>query len=154
MATVLSMPKLSATMAEATVVRWYKAAGDRVLSGEVVLEIETDKATLTIEAPATGVLGTPAVAAGEVAAVGAALVTILNEGERHEIERTRAKTVDEDRFTRHVRRQHSTHRMNHLPVPPSAYRTTSLHERPLRVRAPATARAACTADAAASSDAG
>src|SRR5437868_15459065 len=86
MATVLSMPKLSATMAEATVVSWYKAAGDRVLSGEVVLEIETDKATLTIEAPATGVLGTPAVAAGEVAAVGAALVTILNEGERHEIE--------------------------------------------------------------------
>ena len=86
MATVLSMPKLSATTAEATVVRWYKAAGDRVLSGEVVLEIETDKATLTIEAPATGILGTPAVAAGEVAAVGAALVMILTENEQGEID--------------------------------------------------------------------
>ena len=86
MATVLSMPKLSATTAEATVVRWYKAAGDRVLSGEVVLEIETDKATLTIEAPASGILGTPAVAAGEVAAVGAALVMILTENEQGEID--------------------------------------------------------------------
>jgi len=55
------------------------------LAGEVVLEIETDKATLTIEAPATGILGTPAVAAGELAAVGAALVTILNESERDEV---------------------------------------------------------------------
>ena len=85
MATVLTMPKLSATMAEATVVKWCKVAGEKVLAGETLLEIETDKATLTIEAPGDGILGTPAVAAGEVAPVGAALVTILDEGTGREI---------------------------------------------------------------------
>ena len=85
MATVLTMPKLSATMAEATVVKWYKAAGERVLAGETLLEIETDKATLTIEAPGDGILGAPAIAAGEVAPVGAALVTILDDGAGREL---------------------------------------------------------------------
>jgi pyruvate dehydrogenase E2 component (dihydrolipoamide acetyltransferase) len=81
MATAIAMPKLSATMDEATIVAWHKGAGEHVSLGEIVLEIETDKSTLTIEAPVAGFLGTPKVAVGEAAPVGAPLVLILEEGE-------------------------------------------------------------------------
>jgi pyruvate dehydrogenase E2 component (dihydrolipoamide acetyltransferase) len=79
LATIVRMPKFSATMEDAAIVMWCKAAGDRVLAGEALLEIETDKSTLTIESPVAGRLGTPAVVAGERAAVGATLVAILAE---------------------------------------------------------------------------
>ncbi len=81
MAIVVNMPKLSATMDEATVVTWHKLAGEPVSAGEIILDIETDKTTLSIEAPAAGYLGQPRVAVGDSAAVGALLVTILGEGE-------------------------------------------------------------------------
>ncbi len=50
------MPKLSDTMEEGTILRWMKADGDMVAKGEPLVEIETDKATMTVEAPANGVL--------------------------------------------------------------------------------------------------
>ncbi len=50
------MPKLSDTMEEGTILRWIKADGDMVAKGEPLVEIETDKATMTVEAPANGVL--------------------------------------------------------------------------------------------------
>src|SRR5689334_4232549 len=82
MATLITLPKLSATMTEATVVAWPRGAGDRVAAGDVILEVETDKATVTIEAPAAGVLGTPKLVAGGVARVGQPLIYILGENER------------------------------------------------------------------------
>ena len=48
------MPKLSDTMEEGTVLRWFKADGDQVAKGEPLVEIETDKATMTVEAPNDG----------------------------------------------------------------------------------------------------
>jgi len=50
------MPKLSDTMEEGTVLRWFKADGDEVAKGEPLVEIETDKATMTVEAPNGGTL--------------------------------------------------------------------------------------------------
>ena len=50
------MPKLSDTMEEGTILRWIKADGDQVAKGEPLVEIETDKATMTVEAPGDGVL--------------------------------------------------------------------------------------------------
>jgi pyruvate dehydrogenase E2 component (dihydrolipoamide acetyltransferase) len=50
------MPKLSDTMEEGTVLSWLKADGDQVAKGEPLVEIETDKATMTVEAPDSGVL--------------------------------------------------------------------------------------------------
>ena len=50
------MPKLSDTMEEGTVLTWLKADGDAVAKGEPLVEIETDKATMTVEAPDSGVL--------------------------------------------------------------------------------------------------
>ena len=50
------VPKLSATMKSATVLRWLKQAGDKVRMGEPLVELETDKAAIEVEAPADGTL--------------------------------------------------------------------------------------------------
>ena len=50
------MPKLSDTMTEGTLVAWKKKKGDKVSSGEVIAEIETDKATMEWESPEDGML--------------------------------------------------------------------------------------------------
>lgn len=56
MATVMEMPKLSDTMTEGSIARWLKKEGDKVTSGSPVIEIETDKATMEYESPASGVI--------------------------------------------------------------------------------------------------
>jgi len=52
MASEVTVPKLSATMEEARVARWCRQVGDTVREGEVLLELETDKAVLEVEATA------------------------------------------------------------------------------------------------------
>jgi len=56
MATVMEMPKLSDTMKEGAVARWLKKEGEKVTAGLPVVEIETDKATMEFESPASGIL--------------------------------------------------------------------------------------------------
>ncbi|NBW83372.1 hypothetical protein EBR21_16610, partial [bacterium] len=56
MATVMEMPKLSDTMKEGAVARWLKKEGEKVTAGHPVVEIETDKATMEFESPASGTL--------------------------------------------------------------------------------------------------
>ena len=51
------MPALSPTMTEGTIAKWHKAEGDLVMSGELLAEIETDKATMELEAVEEGILG-------------------------------------------------------------------------------------------------
>jgi pyruvate dehydrogenase E2 component (dihydrolipoamide acetyltransferase) len=75
------MPKMGDAMTEGKVVRWYKKAGDAVKKGEPVLEIETDKVNLDLEAEASGTLGRISVNEGEMAPVGGVLALILAEGE-------------------------------------------------------------------------
>jgi pyruvate dehydrogenase E2 component (dihydrolipoyllysine-residue acetyltransferase) len=67
----ITMPRLSDSMEEATVLAWLKQPGEAVASGEPLVEIETDKATMVYEAERDGVLGGILVGAGEVAALGA-----------------------------------------------------------------------------------
>ncbi len=57
MATNILMPALSPTMTEGTLARWLKAEGDAIRAGDVIAEIETDKATMEVEAVDEGVLG-------------------------------------------------------------------------------------------------
>ncbi len=64
------MPQMGQSVAEGTVVRWLKNAGDRVQTDEMILEIESDKITAEIGSPATGVLAACLKREGEVAAVG------------------------------------------------------------------------------------
>ena len=57
MATNILMPALSPTMTEGTLARWLKKEGDTIKAGDVIAEIETDKATMEVEAVDEGVLG-------------------------------------------------------------------------------------------------
>ncbi|MGG5808086.1 pyruvate dehydrogenase complex dihydrolipoamide acetyltransferase [Falsiroseomonas sp. CW058] len=64
MATNILMPALSPTMTEGTLARWLKKEGEPVKAGDIIAEIETDKATMEVEAVDEGVLGRIVVAAG------------------------------------------------------------------------------------------
>jgi pyruvate dehydrogenase E1 component beta subunit len=76
------MPALSPTMTEGTVARWLKAEGEAVTSGDILAEIETDKATMELEAIDDGVLGKILIAGGtEGVAVNTPIAVILEEGE-------------------------------------------------------------------------
>jgi pyruvate dehydrogenase E2 component (dihydrolipoamide acetyltransferase) len=76
------MPKMGDAMTEGKVVRWYKKAGDVVKKGEPVLEIETDKVNLDLEAEQDGTLGDVSAEAGKTVEVGGVLATILGAGEK------------------------------------------------------------------------
>ena len=81
MATHIEMPKLSDTMTEGTVVRWLKNLGDEVEIGDEIAEIETDKATMAMEAFDEGTLSEILIEEGGKAAVGATLAILRDEGE-------------------------------------------------------------------------
>src|SRR5581483_11141370 len=76
------MPALSPTMTEGKIARWLKKEGDKVKSGDVLAEIETDKATMEVEAVDEGTLGKILVAGGtEGVKVNTPIAVILGEGE-------------------------------------------------------------------------
>lgn len=81
MAEIVYMPKLSDTMTEGVVAQWNKKVGDAVSSGEVLAEIETDKATMEFESFYDGVLLHIGVQTGEGAPVNAILAIIGEKGE-------------------------------------------------------------------------
>jgi len=77
------MPALSPTMEEGTLSKWLKNEGDKVVSGDVIAEIETDKATMEVEAIDEGTLGKILVAEGtDDVLVNAPIAIILAEGEK------------------------------------------------------------------------
>jgi pyruvate dehydrogenase E1 component beta subunit len=76
------MPALSPTMEEGTLSKWLKQEGDTVKSGDVIAEIETDKATMEVEAVDEGVIGKLLIAAGtENVKVNTAIAVLLQDGE-------------------------------------------------------------------------
>src|SRR5215469_7442872 len=81
MPVVIQMPKLGHAMTEGTVLLWHKRAGDAVAQGELVLTVETDKAEVEVEAPASCVLARLSAAQGEVVQVGGELAVIAVNGE-------------------------------------------------------------------------
>ncbi|MCH8554723.1 MAG: pyruvate dehydrogenase complex dihydrolipoamide acetyltransferase [Schleiferiaceae bacterium] len=81
MAEIVTMPRLSDTMTEGTVAAWLKQKGDKVSEGDVLAEIETDKATMEFEAFQEGVLLYVGVAEGETAPVDSILAILGEEGE-------------------------------------------------------------------------
>jgi pyruvate dehydrogenase E2 component (dihydrolipoamide acetyltransferase) len=76
------MPALSPTMTEGTLAKWHKQEGDEIVAGDVIAEIETDKATMEVEAVDEGRLGKILVAEGtEGVAVNQPIAILLEEGE-------------------------------------------------------------------------
>src|SRR5947209_1512527 len=81
MATNILMPALSPTMTEGTLARWLKKEGEQVQAGDVIAEIETDKATMEVEAVDEGMLGKILVADGTTGVkVNAPIAVLVEEG--------------------------------------------------------------------------
>ena len=72
----VTMPRLSDTMEEGKILRWLKREGDRVEAGELLVEVETDKADMEVESSEAGVLKQVKLAEGETAPVGAVIAVI------------------------------------------------------------------------------
>ena len=82
MAIDIQMPALSPTMEEGTLTKWLVKEGDKVASGDILAEIETDKATMEVESIDEGVVGKITVEAGtEGVKVGAVILQLLEDGE-------------------------------------------------------------------------
>ena len=84
MAENIPMLALSPTMEEGFIVRWIKREGDTVSQGDILCEVETDKATMEYESPADGVLLKIFVRQGQTAAIGEIIAVIGEESEQVE----------------------------------------------------------------------
>jgi pyruvate dehydrogenase E2 component (dihydrolipoamide acetyltransferase) len=78
----IEMPKLADTMTEGTLVKWRKKVGDKVSVGDVVADVETDKATMEMESFDDGTLHEFLVKEGQKVAIGAKLAVLLSKGEQ------------------------------------------------------------------------
>ena len=75
------MPALGVAQEKGTLLNWFKAEGQSVTKGEPLMEVETDKATVEIEAPASGILKNVTASAGDEIPVGNKIAVILAPGE-------------------------------------------------------------------------
>jgi pyruvate dehydrogenase E2 component (dihydrolipoamide acetyltransferase) len=89
----ITMPKLSDTMTEGTLLRWRKKKGDKVEVGDILAEVETDKATMEMESFEEGTLADIFVPEGGKVVVGAPLALVLKEGEKAGERSTGPKSV-------------------------------------------------------------
>src|SRR6266487_4594283 len=90
----IQMPKLSDTMTEGTLVAWKKKKGDKVSTGDVLAEIETDKATMEWESPEDGTLTEIYVEEGGKVNVGDKIAFVGGEGEEAPVEEKKEETKE------------------------------------------------------------
>lgn len=81
MATFLPLPKLGMNQEEGEIVSWLVSEGDTVAEGQPIVEIETDKATVEVEAPASGVLARIVHGEGDIVPINGVIAVILAPGE-------------------------------------------------------------------------
>ena len=104
------MPTLSPTMTEGNLVKWFKSEGDDVEPGEVLAEIETDKATMEIESTDKGIIGKILVSAGtESVKVNTMLAVILEEGENLDDAELLSSSILKSKFKRIHHKTQKTH---------------------------------------------
>jgi pyruvate dehydrogenase E2 component (dihydrolipoamide acetyltransferase) len=94
MADVINMPKLGFDMAEGTLVRWVKKEGDAVEAGELLAEIETDKATVEVESQYSGIVHKHLVAEGAAVPVGQSIAVVGAEGEDIDVDSLVSSSAD------------------------------------------------------------
>mgnify|MGYP002654803430 FL=1 len=92
---IFKMPDVGEGVAEAEVVEWHVKVGDRVEEDQHIVDVMTDKATIDIESPVSGVVATLAGEVGDVVAIGAMLLVIETEGEASEAEAAAEQIEDE-----------------------------------------------------------
>jgi 2-oxoglutarate dehydrogenase E2 component (dihydrolipoamide succinyltransferase) len=71
------LPQIAPEMEYATITRWLKSAGDAVVAGEPIVEVEAEKVNFEVEAPVSGVLESIVAAEGDEVALGATLAVIV-----------------------------------------------------------------------------
>ena len=76
MAEKITVPTLGESVTEATVSKWLKSQGEKVIADEPIVELETDKVNVEVPAPTNGILGSIAVHEGQTVNVGSLLGTI------------------------------------------------------------------------------
>ena len=109
MATDVIMPALGVAQEKGTLLNWLKAEGQSVTKGEPLMEVETDKATVEIEAPASGILANVMASAGDEVPVGNRIAVILAPGEV-------AAPPTEGEGRGKDRLEHSTHNLRSKPA--------------------------------------
>jgi pyruvate dehydrogenase E2 component (dihydrolipoamide acetyltransferase) len=82
MAAEITMPKLSDTMEEGTLIAWRKSVGEKVERGDIIAEVETDKANMELEAFVSGILLETRFKAGDVVPVGTVIAIVGEAGEK------------------------------------------------------------------------
>jgi pyruvate/2-oxoglutarate dehydrogenase complex dihydrolipoamide acyltransferase (E2) component len=102
MSTIIEMPKLSDTMSVGTVVKWHKQVGDKVSNGDILAEIETDKATMELENFEDGYLLKIFVQEGIEVSIGSGLAVVGEEGEEVEDLPTPLKKVTKQRRSKGI----------------------------------------------------
>src|SRR5215469_7251506 len=131
------MPKLSDTMTEGTLLRWVKKVGDNVAVGDILAEVETDKATMEMEAFDEGTLSEVYVGEGQTVQVGQKLALLLGAGEAKPTDSPskqaepakKPEPVQKSAQTKHIEPQH-----------PAQPQTTPAAESGARVKASPLAR--------------
>src|SRR5688500_7701784 len=81
MAEVIKMPKMSDTMTEGVLAKWHKKVGDKIKSGDVLAEVETDKATMDMDSYWDGTLLYIGVEEGQAVPIDAVMAVVGKEGE-------------------------------------------------------------------------
>ena len=100
MAIKILMPALSPTMEEGTLAKWLVAEGDKVSSGDIIAEIETDKATMEFEAADEGIIGKLLIDEGTAAVtVNSVIAILLEEGEGLEDATPSSSTISAVSYT-------------------------------------------------------
>jgi pyruvate dehydrogenase E2 component (dihydrolipoamide acetyltransferase) len=117
----IQMPKLSDTMTEGTLVAWKKKKGDKVSAGEVIAEIETDKATMEWESPEDGTLTEIYVQEGGKVNVGDKIAFIGEEGEaapKKEAEKKEEASKKEEKPNAEEKKEKKPQTETEKPAPP------------------------------------
>jgi pyruvate dehydrogenase E2 component (dihydrolipoamide acetyltransferase) len=112
------MPQLGETVAEGVVTKWYKKVGDPVKADEVLFDVETDKVSTEIPAPATGVIAEILVREGVTAKVGTRLAVIRESGATTSRETGRVAAAAESEGTGAQRMSPTTEHANEIAKPP------------------------------------
>src|SRR5262252_7865658 len=121
MPTQVLMPALSPTMEKGNLAKWLKKEGDAVKSGDVIAEIETDKATMEVEAVDEGTLGKILVPEGtNDVAVNTPIAMILGEGEDASVLRNGGGPAPQQKAAPPTKAEQPAPQVNRAPAHPSA----------------------------------